>query len=117
MDKNEQLKDKKKQSYQENKEKIKNKVLERYYRLKETINQPVECKCGRVVNKQYLNAHMETHIHKKLMGIETEPALTDYIKCECERIVTRGFYKQHLKKKIHKDLIEIERRYRLHNPK
>lgn len=105
------------QNYNDNKEKYKRRALERYYRLKETINQRVQCECGRVVSQQFLKTHLQTNIHKKLLGVETETETTDYIKCECDRVVSRLFYRQHLKKKIHKDLIEIERIHRLHNPK
>lgn len=108
----------KKQYYQLNKERIKAKNLERYYKNKATINQKVRCECGREVQKQFMNEHLKRGIHHRLMGIEKEYLHNNpKIKCsDCDRVILSTYTEKHQQNKIHLELKQIEEQFRSFNP-
>ena len=59
-----------KEYYQNNKETTKEKNLQYYQNNKETLNEKMTCECGCVMLKRYMNRHLKTDKHKKLIGKE-----------------------------------------------
>jgi prophage antirepressor-like protein len=98
-----------KEYYQENKEKIKNNVKEYYQENKEKIRihqtEKILCECGITLQRNYLNKHLKTEIHKIGMKHKENgtkpPSEENKISCECGMKITKSCLSRHKKSKIH----------------
>jgi len=51
--------------YEKNKDKIKKKSLERYYKHRDGLCQKVTCDCGSILSAQNMKQHLKTGLHAR----------------------------------------------------